>query len=138
MKVYNESKTALLSSYDLSKGYLKDDKLFIKHHEKVAEKGHYETLAEYPNGGKDVQYIIDVPASEEYDEYEDIQVYVEYSDKQLAVVKIEELKAKLSSTDYQAIKYAEGELSTYDYEITKEKRRAWRKEINELEKVLND
>ena len=47
--------------------------------------------------------------------------------------RISELKKLLHKTDYQAIKFAEGELTAAEYEETKMKRRAWRAEINELE-----
>lgn len=50
--------------------------------------------------------------------------------------QINELKYKLLCTDYQAIKYAEGELSFEDYYPIKEQRRAWRNEINSLEARL--
>lgn len=46
------------------------------------------------------------------------------------------LKLKLSETDYQAIKFAEGELTAEEYEPVKQQRRAWRERINELEKLL--
>ncbi len=52
-----------------------------------------------------------------------------------ASVRIAELKKLLFDTDYQAIKYAEGELSADDYAEMKAQRKAWRKEINELEQV---
>ena len=47
--------------------------------------------------------------------------------------KIALLKSKLKSTDYIAIKYAEGEITISEYSATKEKRRKWRAEINALE-----
>ncbi len=53
-------------------------------------------------------------------------------------VRINELKTYLKATDYKAIKYAEGELSEEEFEPIKEQRKAWRAEINELEKQLND
>lgn len=46
---------------------------------------------------------------------------------------IAELKAKLSATDYRAIKYAEGFIGSDEYEIDRQQRQAWRDEINELE-----
>ena len=49
-------------------------------------------------------------------------------------IRIAELKANLSTTDYQAIKYAEGWISEEDYAPIKAQRQAWRNEINELEK----
>lgn len=47
--------------------------------------------------------------------------------------RIAELKAKLSKTDYQAIKFAEGEMTAEDFAPIKEQRKAWRAEINALE-----
>ena len=50
--------------------------------------------------------------------------------------KINETKAKLSETDYQAIKYFEGFISEADYAPIKAQRQAWRDEINALETEL--
>ena len=78
---------------DLEKGYLKEERLFIAHHEAVEaaeEEGHWETVAEYPNGGKDVNWVVDVPpveAEEAWDEYEDILRYVLYSEEELVEIK---------------------------------------------------
>ena len=89
MRVFNENKTEELKEYDLEKGYLKADKIFVKYHETiqaVEEQGHYETIAEYPNGGKDVEWVVDIPAveaKEAYDEYEDIEVYIPYTEQEL-------------------------------------------------------
>ncbi|MDC2833728.1 hypothetical protein [Thomasclavelia ramosa] len=89
MRVFNEDKTQELKEYDLNKGHLELDKLFIRHHkavEEIKEQWHYETIAEYPNGGKDVEKIIDVPyqaPQEAFDEYEDIYVYIPYTDEEL-------------------------------------------------------
>ena len=47
--------------------------------------------------------------------------------------RIRELKLLLSSTDYQAIKYAEGRLSEQEYAPIGEQRQAWRDELNRLE-----
>jgi hypothetical protein len=51
---------------------------------------------------------------------------------------IKALKARLSATDYKAIKYAEGELSAEEYESVKLQRRAWREKINELEAFIEE
>ena len=89
MRVFNEDKTQELKEYDLNKGHLELDKLFIRHHkavEEIKEQWHYETIAEYPNGGKDVEKIIDVPyqaPQEAFDEYEDIYVYIPYTYEEL-------------------------------------------------------
>ena len=50
--------------------------------------------------------------------------------------KISGIKAKLSQTDYQAIKYAEGFISETDYAPMKALRQAYRDEINRLEAEL--
>ena len=50
----------LLEEYDLDLGRLEASKR-IEHHpavEEVQEKGHWETIAEYPNGGKDVAWSL--------------------------------------------------------------------------------
>ena len=58
---------------------------------------------------------------------------VELSESEQIAFRIEELKNKLASTDYQAIKYAEGYLTEEEYAETKTRRQAWRDEINALE-----
>ena len=142
MKIYNHNKTEILTEYDLEKGYLKDDTLEteIPEQEAVEEKWHYEVVKEYPNGGKDIEKVIDVeskPYIAAHTETEEIQVYIPYTEEELermtAKREIAELKAKLQETDYQAIKYAEGVLSEKEYAETKAQRQEWRKRINELE-----
>lgn len=43
------------------------------------------------------------------------------------------LKTSLSETDYKAIKYAEGWITSEEYAETKAQRQVWRDRINELE-----
>lgn len=43
------------------------------------------------------------------------------------------IKGKLKDTDYQAIKFAEGELTISEYAPIREQRKAWREQINNLE-----
>ncbi len=47
--------------------------------------------------------------------------------------EINALKNLLSQTDYQAIKFAEGELPADEYAAIKEKRQSFRDRINELQ-----
>ena len=150
-KVYNENKTKILTDYDLNKGYLLPDEL-ITHYpavQAVEEVGHYETVREYENGGKDVKYVIDTPAVQgtpERNETEEIFVYIPYTSEELEkiekekniVSRIMELKRFLFDSDYKAIKYAEGLISAEDYEETKATRQAWRDEINALESELSE
>ena len=60
-----------------------------------------------------------------------------YTESELAIAankkRINELKAFLKATDYQAIKYAEGEMPYEEYAPVRELRKGWRKEINDLE-----
>ena len=46
--------------------------------------------------------------------------------------RISELKGLLFMTDYNAIKFAEGEISAEEYEPIRLQRRAWREEIRSL------
>ena len=96
MKVYNQDKTQILTEYDLEKGYLVSDKILVDTlpvQEEIKEQGHYETIREYPNGGKDVKWVVDVAgqkAREETPVYEDIQVYVPYTEEEI----VEQLRYK--------------------------------------------
>lgn len=84
---------------DLALGWL-EDKTQTIHHDAVAgveEVSHYETLAEYPNGGKDVQKVVDVPgveAKDAWDEEEQVQVYHLYTAEELAAQAEEKKKAE--------------------------------------------
>lgn len=96
-----------IESPDLEKGYLKEESLFIMHHEAVEaveEVWHYETIAEYPNGGKDVAKVIDVQgveAQEAWDEYEDIQRYILYTEEELAEREKAKEEAYKNSPEYR-------------------------------------
>ena len=102
MKILDENNVELPSP-DLSKGRLVEEQLFISHHpavEAAAEQWHYETIAEYPNGGKDVKKIVDIPgveAQDAWDEYETIQLYVPYTEEELAAM--EEARNKPTQQD---------------------------------------
>lgn len=142
MKVYNITKTYEIENPDLEHGYLMVEERFVTHHPhqpKIVEVGHYETVRTYANGGKDVKWIVDIAGQEEkeaYDEYEQVEVYVPYTDKELAQKLIFELKQKLADTDYQAIKFAEGVLSEAEYAPIKTQRQEWRDRINALESIV--
>jgi hypothetical protein len=61
------------------------------------------------------------------EEETEILVNMEGADRE-----IEALKQKLSDTDYMAIKYAEGWLTSEEYAAIKTQRQGWRERINEL------
>lgn len=63
---------------------------------------------------------------------------IEPTQQEKAEIRIKELKNLLSSTDYKAIKFAEGELSAEEYLPIKQKRRSYRAEINSLEEKLKN
>lgn len=143
MRILDENNIEIKNP-DLSKGYLKQDSLFICHHDAIegmAEVGHHEIVREYPNGGKDVEWIVDVQAVEAkdaYDEFEEIQRYILFTEAQLAVRRISELKRFLQETDYNILKVVEGAMTLQDCAEVIAKRALWRKEINELEQTLEN
>lgn len=53
----------VLTNPDLDNGKLVEERRPITHRYEVTqhEQGHYEVIAEYPNGGKDVEWVVDVP-----------------------------------------------------------------------------
>ena len=108
MRILDENNIELTEEQiNLELGYLRPESIISIHHkavEEVKEVGHYEVIVEYPNGGKDVVWIIDVPgteAKEAWDEYEDIQRYVLYTEEELAArdaeKKAKEEEAKLNA-----------------------------------------
>ena len=64
--------------------------------------------------------------------------FKEVKDYSKDFARIEELKEKLTSTDYQAIKFMEGVLSEEEYAPMKAQRQEWREEINRLEEILKN
>ncbi len=100
-----------LHNPDLSKGRLKPDKLFIRHHDakpEVKEQFHMEVVATHPNGGRDMDKVIDVPYSpavNAYDEYEDIQRYIEYTVEELetlnAPTPLEDVESMVIDLEYR-------------------------------------
>lgn len=145
MRVFNEDKTIELKDYDLSLGYTKEDKIIthIEAVEGVDEQGHYETIKEYLNGGKDVEWVVDVPkveAVEEHDEVEDILVYIPYTEEELTKRQLHkekrELEAWLKEKDYIGVKIATGRATISDYqeEIAIMSEKAER--INEIDTIL--
>ena len=129
---------------DLEAGHLVPERILVAHHdaiEAVEEVSHYEVIAEYEGGGKDVQRVIDVPgtaARDAWDEYEDVYRYVPYTAAERAKMRIEVLKAQLAETDYAVIKIAEGAATAADYADLIAQRQVWRAEINDLEGRIDD
>ena len=137
MRILNQANEEI-RDYDPKLGYLVDEQILVKHHEAVEavrEQGHYEVARIYPNGGKDLRWVVDVEkvdAKEAYDEYESILRYIPYSPEDLTEAKISDLKQKLADTDFMILKIVEGSSTLAECADIIAKRRAWRKEINEL------
>ena len=98
MKIIDENGAAI-ENPDLTLGYLVDDTEPVEHPavEGVEEVSHYETVAEYPNGGKDVQRVVDVPgvpAQAAWTEQGPGQRYIRYTDEELAAQEEARKKAE--------------------------------------------
>lgn len=98
MKILDEN-GAVVESPDLTLGYLVDDTEPVEHPavEGVEEVSHYETAAEYPNGGRDVRKVIDVPgvpAQAAWIEQVPVQRYIRYTAEELAAQEEERKKAE--------------------------------------------
>lgn len=120
MKIYNESKTEILTEVDYELGHLEPDKIVVAHHDAVpatpevtvkeiadkivADGGAvteirgkwYEILQKYDFGMdvKLIEPIPAVPAKEAYDEYENIYVFVPYTKEELAEINREKIRAR--------------------------------------------
>lgn len=95
-EIYNEQMEHI-ENPDLTLGYLRPGTR-TEHHESVEgvqEVWHYETVAEYPNGGKDIRKVVDVPGVEAkpaWDEEIPIQIYVPYTQDELDRIDAERNK----------------------------------------------
>ena len=98
MKIIDET-GAVVENPDLMLGYLTDDTQPLEHpaQEAVAEVAHYETVAEYPSGGRDVQRVVDVPgvpAKPAWTEQLPIKRYIRYTAEELAQREKEQREAQ--------------------------------------------
>ena len=98
MKIIDET-GAVVENPDLTLGYLTDDTQPLEHpaQEAVAEVAHYETVAEYPSGGRDVQRVVDVPgvpARPAWTEQLPIKKYIRYTAEELAAQEEARKKAE--------------------------------------------
>ncbi|WP_371288153.1 hypothetical protein [Faecalibacterium sp.] len=88
MKIIDENGAAI-ETPDLTLGYLVGSTEPVEHPavEGVEEVSHYETVTEYPGGGRDVQKVIDVPgvtAQAAWTEQVPVQRYIRYTEEELA------------------------------------------------------
>lgn len=149
MRIFNQDKTQEINrdEIDFDKFKLVDDKLFIAHHEAVEfseEKSRLETIAEYPNGGKDVRLVVDKPrveAQEAYDEYEDILRIEPLNEKELLSIELGELETWFSEYDKQVNQYSRcirlGLEYDKDIKALDEQAKTNAERISEIRKILN-
>ena len=106
MKIIDET-GAVLESPDMTLGWLADDTEPLEHpaQKAVAEVSHYETVTEYPSGGKDVRKVVDVPgipARKAWTEQVPIKRYIRYTAEELAAQqqarKEQEMQKQLPGT----------------------------------------
>lgn len=112
MKIIDENGAAIVTP-DLTLGYLVDDTEPVEHPavEGVEEVSHYETVTEYPGGGRDVRKVIDVPgvpAQAAWTEQVPVQRYIRYTEEELAEIKesLRTEKLKEVSADCEKAIYA--------------------------------
>ena len=103
MKIIDEN-GAVIETPDLTQGWLRSETEAVEHpaQEGVPELSHYETVAEYPSGGKDVRKVIDregVPPQDAWTEQVPIQRYIRYTAEELAARKEAEQAAQLPTTE---------------------------------------
>ena len=99
MKIIDDKTGLEIQNPDLTQGWLHDETEAVEHpaQEGVPELSHYETVAEYPNGGKDVRKVIDregVPAQDAWTEQVPIRRYIRYTAEELAAKEEERKKAE--------------------------------------------
>ena len=106
MKIIDET-GAVVENPDLILGYLTTSTEEITHPavEGVEEQWHWETVTEYPSGGRDVRKVIDVPgvpAQAAWTEQVPVQRYIRYIAEELAAQeearKKQEAREKLPET----------------------------------------
>ena len=98
MKIIDENGAAI-ESPDLTLGYLVGGTEPVEHPavEGVEEVSHYETVTEYPGGGRDVRKVIDVPgvpAQAALTEQVPVQRYIRYTEEELTAREKERQQAE--------------------------------------------
>ena len=86
MRIFDETLTMELTDPDLEKGQLSPARLLVAHHPAVEAVVHYEVMEgtvtdDCPDGLR--REVVDTPAAEAWDEYEDVQMYIPYTEAEL-------------------------------------------------------
>ena len=102
MKIYDEHLENELKNVDLEKGHLEPARRLVAHHEALERQYHYEVMDgtvtdDCPEGLR--REVEDVAAHEPWDEYEDVQRYVLYTEAELAkIARIDAIDAQVTYT----------------------------------------
>ena len=106
MKIYDAALETELQNPDLTRGKLETAQRVTVHHDAVPASVRYEVMADtisadFPEG---LQQEITTPAQAAYDEYEEVQRYVLYTDAELAEIaaKAEAEKAAAKAAEQAA------------------------------------
>lgn len=127
---------------DLAIGYLEDCIETVYHGavEGQEETGHYITICEYNNGGKDVEWVVDTPKIEAKPAWEEripYKRYCLYKEEEIRIKEnknqIEQCKQQLADSDFKLFKFLEGIYTEDEYRPFKEKREVYRQIIRDLE-----
>lgn len=107
MKIYDATLDHELQNPDITLGKLETAKRVTVHHEAVPASVRYEVMtgtvtADFPDG---LRQEITTPAQDAWDEYEEVQRYVPYTDAELSEVA-EKAQAEKDAAD-SAVKSAE-------------------------------
>lgn len=87
MRIIDENGNEM-ESYSPDDGYITYETIIVAYHEAqpyIPDVFHYEIVAEYPNGGKDVVRVVDIPGhqkTEAWDETETIMRFHAYSEEE--------------------------------------------------------
>ena len=102
LKIYDAELKVELTNPDLKKGRLEPAKRFVEHHAAVERTFHYEILEDtvgidpsLPDGWR--KEVEDTAAREAWDEYEDVQKYVPFTDSELAEIAEKEQAEKAAA-----------------------------------------
>lgn len=103
MKIYDATLEHELQNPDMTLGKLETAKRVTVHHEAVPASVRYEVMtgtvtADFPDG---LRQEITTPAQDAWDEYEEVQRYVPYTDAELADIA-EKAQAEKDATDAAA------------------------------------
>lgn len=99
MKIYDADLLHELQNPDLTRGKLEPAQRVTVHHEAIPESVRYEVMADTitadcPEG---LRQEITTPAQAEWDEYEEVQRYVLYTDAELAEIAEKEQAEKAAA-----------------------------------------